>query len=253
MSEAGVPATTRDAFYGGRLVLTQPARGHRSGTDAVLLAAAVGLGFTGSCYDIGSGVGAVGLGIALLRPGARVALVENDPATLALARANATAYGGPEAVTVSECDILDRADLRRALPARADMVVTNPPFHDANHTRPSPDPSRRAAHRLPEGVGLGDWLAACLDRLNEKGTVIAIVSATALPEVLDALSRPTGAITVKPIQPRRETPAHRILIRAAKSSRAPFTLAAPLVLHGSDGHFTQEADSLHRGDTALDW
>ena len=32
-----------DAILGGRLRLRQPARGHRAGTDAVLLAAAIGL------------------------------------------------------------------------------------------------------------------------------------------------------------------------------------------------------------------
>lgn len=253
MVEADAPALTRDAFYNGRLVLAQPVRGHRSGTDAVLLAAAVSPAFTGFCYDMGSGVGAVGLGIALLRPGTRVVLVERDAAAVALAWANATVLDLTPPVTVADCDILDKADLRRALPERADLVVTNPPFHDPRRSRPSPDPARRVAHVLGEGAGIGDWIEACLDRLADKGTLIVIHAATAVPDMLACLASRTGAVTVKPILPRAGEAAHRVLVRATKGSRAPFTLAAPLVLHDDANRFTQEAERLHRGEAALVW
>ncbi len=257
MSAGPVPGTTRDAFYGGRLLLTQPARGHRSGTDAVLLAAAVPLGFAGLCYDVGSGVGAVGLGVALLRPGARVVLVEREAATVALARANAAAMGREvtvrREVTVAECDVLDREALRRVLPVRADLVVTNPPFHDPSRGRASPDPLRRAAHVLEDGVAIEDWVLACLDRLDDKGTLIAIHVAAALPSVLAAFAGRFGAVVVKPVLPRVEAPAHRVLVQATRNSRAPFTLAPPLVLHDGNGRFTPEAVRLHRGEAALDW
>lgn len=254
MAETDAPAAvTRDAFYGGRLVLTQPAKGHRSGTDAVLLAAAVAPGFAGRCYDVGSGVGAVGLGIALLRPGARIVLVERDAVAVALAWANAAALGIATPVDVAECDILDKANLRRALPERADLVVTNPPFHNPRRSRPSPDPARRAAHALGEGVGLEDWIAACLDRLADNGTLIVIHAASALPDMLAALESRTGAITVKPVSPRAGEPALRVLVRATKGSRGPFALAAPLVLHDGAGRFTEEAARLQRGEAALAW
>ena len=253
VTEIGAPAVTRDAFYGGRLILTQPAKGHRSGTDAVLLAAAVPSGFTGLCYDMGSGVGAVGLGIALLRRGSGIVLVERDATAVALALSNATASGFAEAVTVARCDILDKKALRQTLPSRAALVVTNPPFYDPHGSRPSPDPARRAAHVLGEGVGIGDWLAACLDRLEDRGTFIAIHAAAALPEILVSLESRTGAVAVKPILPRAGESAHRVLVRATKGSRGPFRLVAPLVLHDADGRFTPLAERLHRGEAALDW
>ena len=253
MAEADAPALTRDAFYGGRLVLAQPAKGHRSGTDAVLLAAAVPPSFAGCCYDMGSGVGAVGLGVALLRPGARVVLVERDAAAVALAWANAAALDVEQPVTVADCDILSKADLRRALPERADLVVTNPPFHDPRRSRPSPDEVRRAAHVLGEGSGIGEWIAACLDRLADGGSLVIINAAFALPDMLVALGSRTGGITVKPILPRPGAAAHRELVRATKGSRAPFQLAPPLVLHDGASRFTEEAGRLHRGEAALPW
>ncbi|MGB6175434.1 MAG: methyltransferase, partial [Methylocella sp.] len=55
------PPVVADAFLGGRLLLCQPAEGHRCGTDAVLLAAAAPADFSGLAIDVGAGVGAAGL------------------------------------------------------------------------------------------------------------------------------------------------------------------------------------------------
>ena len=251
MGEASADGVTHDAFFGGRLVLAQPARGHRSGTDAVLLAAAAPAGFAGLCYDMGAGTGAVGLGIAALRPGASTVLVERDPGIAALARVNAAASGAQTEVAV--CDILDRVALRRALPDRAALVVSNPPFFEATLSRPSPDPLRRSAHTLDEGATLATWLLACLDRLDDKGTIVLIHLAVALPAILSALADRVGGIAVKPVLPREGAAAHRVLVRAVKGSRAPFTLVAPLVLHDAGGRLTPEADRLHRGEEAFAW
>ena len=61
-----------DAFLGGRLQLRQPAEGHRSGTDAVLLAAAAPADFSGLAIDVGAGVGAAGLAMVIARPRMRL-------------------------------------------------------------------------------------------------------------------------------------------------------------------------------------
>ena len=55
------PAVVADAFLGGRLLLRQPAEGHRCGTDAVLLAAAAPADFSGLAIDVGAGAPRQGL------------------------------------------------------------------------------------------------------------------------------------------------------------------------------------------------
>ncbi|MBI3275161.1 MAG: methyltransferase, partial [Methylocystis sp.] len=82
-----------DGFLGGKLRLRQTPRGHRAGTDAVLLAAATPAATRGLALDVGAGTGAVGLGAALLAPKASIGLVEIDPGACALARENAAANG----------------------------------------------------------------------------------------------------------------------------------------------------------------
>src|SRR5271170_1472914 len=83
-SAANGDGLTEDRWLGGRLVLLQPKRGHRVGTDAALLVAAAGAP-EGRIVDVGAGVGAVGLAQAQRNPLASVDLVEVDPELARLA------------------------------------------------------------------------------------------------------------------------------------------------------------------------
>lgn len=248
-----VAAVTRDAFYGGRLILSQPANGHRSGTDAVLLAAAAPRGFAGRACDVGSGVGAAGLGIAVASPEARVRLVERDPLSARLAEGNIAGNALADRCDVVCCDLL-RRDACHALTDRAaDLVVTNPPFWTSRQVRASPKEGRSAAHVLDPDVTLSDWLAACLQLLATKGELIVLHAPPAVPELLATLERRLGGLTLMGIHPRADAPAKRVLVRGTSGSRAPLVLAAPLILHDDGGRFTPQAERLHRGEVSLDW
>jgi tRNA1(Val) A37 N6-methylase TrmN6 len=69
-----LPAMTEDWLLGGRLRLQQPAKGHRAGTDSVLLAASLPLRPGGLLADLGAGAGTVGLIAALEQPDLAVML-----------------------------------------------------------------------------------------------------------------------------------------------------------------------------------
>jgi tRNA1(Val) A37 N6-methylase TrmN6 len=90
---ADAGAVSEDAVLGGRLILTQPLRGHRVGHDAILLAAAADAQPGQHAIDLGAGVGAAGLALARRIEGVAVTLVEIDPALAALARENAARNG----------------------------------------------------------------------------------------------------------------------------------------------------------------
>ena len=92
-SAATADALTEDRWLGGRLLLMQPKRGHRVGTDAALLVAAAGDARQGRIVDVGAGVGAVGLALAERNPLASVDLVELDPELAQLAESNAARNG----------------------------------------------------------------------------------------------------------------------------------------------------------------
>jgi tRNA1(Val) A37 N6-methylase TrmN6 len=245
--------TAPDSFLGGRLRLRQAARGHRVGTDAILLAAATPPDTSGLVLDIGAGVGAVGLSAALIAPEARIGLVEISPEACALARENVAANDLEARVAVHEADLLSGPARRRAglENESADLVLTNPPYLSPTSARISPDPARALAHVSAEG--LESWTRACLALLRPNGRFVMIHRADALPECLASLQSRLGALVVLPIAARAERPAARILLRGVKGSKGPFTLLPPLVLHEADGKFTAEADAIHRGERGLPW
>lgn len=248
-------APTRDAFLGGRLVLSQPPKGHRAGTDAALLAAALSPGADDTVFDLGAGVGAAGLALAARVPGCRVVLVELDPAIAALARGNVEANGLSARVAVIEADVTAPARQRTAAglaPNSAGMVMMNPPFHLPGAVRASPDAYRRQAHVLPAATDEA-WIRAAAALLRPGGVLALIHRADALPRLLTALAGRFGDIRLKPVSPRAEAAATRLIVRAVKGSRALPVLLPPLVLHEPPGGFTATAEALHRGTAAIAW
>jgi tRNA1(Val) A37 N6-methylase TrmN6 len=255
----GLPAaTTVDAFLGGKVEAVQPERGHhRSGLEAVLLSAALDARITGTVVDLGAGAGVAGFCAAARCKRARVVLVERDPellacARLALARPANAAFAGR--VRIVTADIAaPQAERTRAGAGRdlADHVLLNPPFHDRRAGTGSPAKARAAAHVLGAG-GLDPWFRAAASLLKFGGDVIVIFRADGLAELLGALARRFGGVEIMPILPRAEAPAHRVLVRAVKGSRAPLRLLPPLILHGREGHaFTPGVEAMLRDGRAL--
>ena len=156
MSAAGgILETSEDAVLGGRLRLRQPLRGHRVGHDAILLAAATGGRAGEHAIDLGAGVGAAGLALAVRVPRLKVTLVEIDAGLCELAAANARLNKLDDRVSVLAADAADPG----LEPGSADRVLMNPPFHDATRQNVSPDPHRRLAHAAEPGL-LPRWVAA---------------------------------------------------------------------------------------------
>lgn len=243
---------TDDILLDGRVRLLQLRRGHRTGSDAVLLAAAVEPLAEDTVADLGAGSGAVGLMIAA-RADSSIVFVERDPSLVEICRRNVDRNGLQGRARVIEADILAPPRERRQsglVPASADVVVTNPPFLEAGRSRSSPDALRAAAHELPEG-GIERWIAVCADLLKPKGRLALIHRADRLSDCLRHLERGFGGLVVRPIHPRLHEPASRIVITAVKGSRAPIVVAPSLVVHETDGRFTPEAEAVHRGETSL--
>jgi tRNA1(Val) A37 N6-methylase TrmN6 len=244
--------TSEDAILAGRLVLRQPLRGHRVGHDAVLLAAAVAAAAGEHAVDLGSGVGAAGLALARRIDGVSVSLVEIEPELAALAAANAEHNGLGDRVRAICLDVEapDAAFAAAGLPPGcAAQVLMNPPFNVAPHN-PSPDRDRRVAHVGSPQTLLG-WLHAASQLLGAHGAVTLIWRADGLADVIEALARDFGAVSILPVYPKPDKPAIRVLARAVKASRAPLTLRPGLVLAAADGTPTAQAEAILRQNLAL--
>lgn len=239
-----------DAFLGGALTLLQPRRGYRAGSDAVLLAAAVRAQAGEHVLDAGAGVGAVALALALRLPQVRVDALELQPGLAALCAENARRNGLAGRVAVFTGDIARPP--AEIFGQAYDHVVSNPPYHDADSSRGSPEPSRdlaRREHDLPLGI----WIAACLAQLRPAGTLTLIHPARRQAEVLAALAPAAGGVVVLPLLPFAGRPAKRQITRAVKGGTGPPVSAPGLVLHRADGVYSEAVEAVLRRGAPLDF
>ncbi len=246
-------ATSLDAILGGRLRLRQTRDGHRVGLDAILLAAAAGAAVA-RLTDVGAGVGAVGLALLQRWPAATGELVELDAELAALAAENAALNGLAGRARIVVADALDPKSRRAAGLAdeAADLVVANPPYLAAAAARASPDPRRARAHVAGEiAAARAEWVVACLALLKPGGRFVMIQRADALPALLPAFAGRLGDLALRPVHPRADAPAIRLLIFGTKGSKAPLRLLPGLTLHEPDGAATPLAAAIQRGEATL--
>ncbi|MDJ0512063.1 MAG: methyltransferase [Methyloceanibacter sp.] len=247
------PDTTADAFLGGRIEVLQHKKGHRGGSDAVFLAAAVPACEGESALDAGAGAGTAGLCLLARVASIDVTAVEIDKSQCVLARKNAERNSFGDRFRVVEADVtapgktLGTAGLVRE---GYDQVMANPPFYGAGSVRVAPDVARASAHVMPEGE-LERWVRFLTTMAGPRATVTLIHRAEYLGPLLDVLKDRFGALAVYPLFPKRGVPASRVIIQGRKNSRAQTRLLPGLVLHEEGGAYTAEAEAVLRNGAAL--
>jgi tRNA1(Val) A37 N6-methylase TrmN6 len=248
--EAGL--VSRDAFHHGAFEVLQPRdRGHRTGSDALLIAACLPQGTSGRLADLGSGVGTAALAALSCNPGLEAVLVEIEPRMARLAeRSLALPVNGRIAkrASVLIADValsgLQREKAGLA-PESFDHVIMNPPY---NHSaqRASPDEMRSLAHSMATG-GLDPWLRTAAAILKPGGTLTMIWRTERLADILAGAQGRFGDIVVVPVHPRAGERASRVLVRAVRGSRAPLAIAPGIVMHEDDNSPTPLASDLLNG------
>lgn len=249
MAEAiGLGEIVEDRLLDGRLILRQPKQGHRAGSDAILLAAALPERLVGPLADFGAGVGTVGLAAAILHSDLSVTLIEREPELAALAAGNITLNGLSGRAQAVRADVAALAAFGLT-PASFGCVAMNPPFFSAHEARPSPVANRRAAHVADQPLAL--WFKAARRLLKPGGHVAVIHRAEALAEILAGLATGFGAVAIRQVHAVANRPAIRVIVTAEFGSRKPTALLPGFVLNGPDGRFTELSEAVHRGRAPL--
>lgn len=246
-------AASKDQFIGGAAYVLQPRiEGHRSGMDAVFLAAVVPGNATGTLYDLGAGTGAAGFCAAARAPGLSVCLVERDEDMLDLAekgRELPENAGFANRIHIIPADILMPAPAREkaGLAANsADWVIANPPFYLQEKVRGSPHPHRREAHVLEEGE-LETWFRLAAMLLKPGGHMAVIHTANALIEILKLCEGRLGGLEIRPIHPRSGKKANRVVVCGQKGSRGELALLPDFIVHDEAGNTVQARAILRQG------
>jgi len=246
---------TRDAFLGGRLIVSQPGHGFRAGLDSVILGASVSVE-SKTLLDLGTGSGVAGLVALANIPALSGILVDRDPEPLALARLNIEENDIGARATALELDVAAKGSVRKAagLPAEHfTTVIANPPFFEreagtlANH-------QGRASARHMAWEELDLWVKTAATHAAPGGEIIFVHLAQALPHLLAAFESRFGALTILPLSPRKGQESTRVLIRGIKGSRAPLRLLSARALHEDAGRgFSREFEAIFRGTGRLVW
>jgi len=229
-----------DTFLDGRVKARQPDTGFRSGTDAVLLAAAVPARAGETVLELGAGAGTASLCLAARVADLSVTGVEIDQGLATLAQQNAAASG-----LEAHFAAADIFALPPGLKRDFDQVLANPPFHGEGAA--PPDAAR--ARALMDNGGLPQWLSLGLQRTVSGGFFTTILRADRLAEALAAL--PARGVNIMPLWPRAGMAAKRVILQARKGSRAPLGLLAGLALHDAEGRYTPEAEAILRDGASL--
>lgn len=244
--------TTDDAVLGGKLKLLQPARGHRAGHDAILLAAAAPS--SQHAIDLGAGVGTAGLALLVRKIAERVTLVEIDSDLASLARENVKRNGFGERTEIVVTDALKlarKSGAEHPAAASADLVLMNPPFNDPSRKNISPDPTRRRAHSAADS-DLDLWVGAAERLLAPNGKLALIHRPEAIEAILAMLKGRFGAAEFIPIFPRADAPAIRLIVRAIKGRRTPPAMLPGIVLNDANNQPTEAANRILRDAAALE-
>ena len=247
-------ATSTDDFLGGCISVVQPRGGHRAGSDAVFLAAAVPARAGERVLDVGAGAGVAGLCLLARVSGVHVTAVEIDPKLAALAARNAARNGFAQQFRAIAADVTSSLLALRKAGLKLEghhHVIANPPFYDATKVRAAPDAARATAHVMTEG-GLSAWVSCFATMARTNGLLTLIHRPDCLDKLLEVIYGRFGGITVFPLFPKAGEAASRIIVQARKGSRAGISLMPGLVLHEADGRYTEAAEAVLRGGDALE-
>jgi len=252
LGDATLLHATEDALFGGSVVLFQPARGtgYRTNVDALILAAFAATHGTGpvrakraaprarpatQAYDLGAGVGAIGL--ALLRFGAvrRVVFVEIDEAPAAMARRNLDANGW---AAQGEVVCGDVRDVARARQGQAALVVCNPPYLTPGRGRVAPMQARARVGNLETFVEAARQIAGRRARVcfvypaHELTALLAVLAAEGL-----------HAKRLRFVHASAPAPARLALVEARAGHSGGLFVLPPLVERNAHG-YTPEMQEL---------
>jgi tRNA1(Val) A37 N6-methylase TrmN6 len=245
--------TSTDDFLGGRISVVQPRKGHRAGSDAVLLAASVPARAGERVLDIGAGAGVAGLCLLARVRGLDVTAVEIDPGLAALSARNAAANGFAGRLRSIAADVTSPGKALAAAGLKREFyhhLIANPPFYAERSVREAPDSARATAHVMREG-DLAAWVRFFAAMAAPNGVLSLIHRPDCLGELLALLEGRFGAVAVFPLFSRTCEAATRIIVQAKKGSRAGSSLLPGLVLHDAGGGYTEAAEAVLRGGAAL--
>lgn len=241
-----IDSITEDKFLGGQLQIQQPSTGFRSGSDAVLLAAAVRGAPGQKILEVGCGAGVASLCLAHRLPEVRVTGIDVQGDLISLAKENAYQNNLSDRIKFVQQDI--EASLEGLKPQSFDQVFSNPPYY-GGYSRAT-DEVRALARQ--GSVLFKDWVTFCLKMLKPRGRLTLIYPAGQLQRLVQALGPSVGEMEVFPLWPREGVcMPKRLILKVRKGVSGTTFFYRGLALHGDGSAYTPQAHDVLWNGTSL--
>lgn len=233
---------TTEPFCRGRIRICQHKQGYRFSVDSAILAHHVSLHNVSTAVDLGTGCGVIPLILAHRFPSVHVYGIEIQESLAHLAMANVRLNNMEDRITIIHGDMKDPDAFVES--QATEVVISNPPYRKIQSGKMSPN-CERAIARHEVGVTLTDVIA-CADRLlRPLGRLVLVYSAERLADLITRMR----AFRIEPktlrfVHTKPELPAELVLARGLKHGRAGVSIAPSLVIHKTDGGYTDEARAM---------
>ena len=243
-----------DTLLNGKVRLFQPLNGFRATSDSVFLASAIKVSSGDRILDIGCGTGAASLCLVTRVNEIKVVGLEIDRELARLAQDNAALNGFEKRFEAIVGDLVK--PLPRLAPHSFNHVMANPPYYEIGKVTP-PEREAKVIARTEILANLVTWVDFASRMVKPGGTITFIQRASRLEEILASISKRAGKIIVYPLWSHDpfiddSKSAKRIIVQAQIGSGAGLKLQGGLILHNTDGSFTEKAEMVLRKCYALD-
>lgn len=241
---------SEDHLLGRKILLRQPKIGYRVAIDPIFLAASVQAEPRETILDVGAGVGAASLCLAVRCPNVKVIGIELYRKSIRYAVDNIQLNNLKDRVEILHGDLLMPPP--RLAAGTFSHVISNPPYLEFSRHNISPYESKAGSNTEGEAT-FSQWVKFCLLMVKPKGTVTLIHRAEYLDKVISILTGNLGNITVYPLWAGLNKSAKRFLIRGVKNANGSCTLLSGMVLHQPHGQYTHEAEKILRHGEGIKW
>lgn len=237
--------TKGESFKGP--VIHQPDNGYRYSIDPFLLSSFVRLKDRGRVLDLGSGVGIIGILLALRYKEIEVVGVEIQESLYRFSLKNIEENG----LSGRMSSILgDFREIRNYfLGASFDLVVSNPPYRKIGTGKVNPAHERALARHEITG-GVMDVIGAAGEVLGQKGKIFLIYTAMRSAELISGIR--DGGFEPKRmrfIHSRENEIARMVMVEAVYSAGVEVQVLEPLIIYDNKGEYTPEVAGIFNGFT----
>ncbi len=248
------PTTSMDKFLDGKITIEQLKDGGRSGSDTILLSAAVPAKSGATVLEIGTGNATASIALAYLVRDIEIIAIDNDDTNVSLARRNVQLNDMNNQITIRNLDILDTKIRSHLISSKKnilfDHIFMNPPYFDSQKNIIPTSHHNKIAKTFSVN-DLPKWIDVANNLLKHNGTLTIINRIENLLSIINSLGN-HGSINILPLTSKRGKDADRIIVQLTKGSKSKARLLYPLIMHDENGHYTDTVEKILRGNSRFD-